>query len=110
MASARSLIQAGIGACGERRAQLADALLHRHELSFAARAVRLRQQRILDRQRRHAGGFEFFHRAHHVHRVAVAVIGIAQQRQLAGSADAMRLLGELCQSEQHDIRRAQHRE
>ena len=60
--------------------------------------------------RRDAGGLQFLHRAHHVERVAVAVIGIDQQRQLAGAVDAIRLCGELGQRQHDQVGRAQHGE
>ena len=69
-----------------------------------------RQHRVLDHQRGNAGGFQFLHRAHHVQRVAVAVVGIDHQRQLAGAVDAIGLGGEFRQRQHDQVGRAQHRE
>ena len=57
-----------------------------------------------------AGGLQFLDRAHHVERVAVAVIGIDQQRQLAGAIDAIGLVGELGEGQHDQVGRAEHRE
>ena len=57
-----------------------------------------------------AGGFQFLHRAHHVQRVAVSMIGIDHQRQLAGAVDAIGLRGEFGQRQQDQVGIAQHGE
>ncbi len=87
---------------------LADALLNRNQAFARVLAIRRRQQRVLDRDGADAGRFELFHGALDVERIAVAVVGIAHQRQIGGPADSPHLLGELRQGDQHDIGRAQH--
>ena len=57
-----------------------------------------------------AGGLQFFHRALDVERIAVTVIGVDQERQLAGAIDTVSLLREFGQRQHDDVRRAEHRE
>jgi hypothetical protein len=100
--------QLRVPAPGECGAHLADPLLERGQAGLAARAEGLGQLGILDREPGHAGHFQLFHRALHVERVAVAVVGVDHQRQVAGAADALRLGGELGEREHDQIGRAQH--
>ena len=94
---------------GKRRLHLADALCDRDQRR-ARRAVAGRQRRVLDGHAGDARGLEFFHGAFDVERVAVAVIGVDQERQLAGAVDAVGLLREFGQREHDDVGRAEHRE
>ena len=64
----------------------------------------------LDGQRGDAGGLQLLDGALDVKRIAVAVIGIDQERQRAGPADAIGLAGKLGQRQQDQIRSAQHGE
>ena len=95
MPSARPLIEGEL-ARRQRCAHLADALLQRDDgrLLFAVGAG---QDGVFDHQAGDARGLQFLHGAHDIQRVAVAVIGVDHQRQLAGAVDAVRLGGELGQ-------------
>ncbi len=108
----------GAGAPDDRQARIAPgregglhfahALVERQQPDRAARAESPGQDGVFDGERRNASGLELLHRAHDVERIAVAVVRVHQQRQLAGAADAMRLLGEFGEGDQGQVRRAQH--
>ena len=55
------------------------------------------QRRVLDGEAGHARGLELQDRAHDIQGIAVAVVGIDQERQLRGARDAQRLRRELAQ-------------
>lgn len=63
---------------------------------------------IFDGQSGYARRFEFFDGAHDVQRVAVAVVCVAQQRQVARTTDAMRLRCEFGQRKNNEVRRPEH--
>ena len=50
---------------------------------------------------------QLLHRAHHVQRIAIAVIGIHQQAQVADAHDAPHLIRKIRQRQQNKIRRRQ---
>ena len=101
--------EARVLAAGERRAHLADRLIDREQPGLG-RAVGRGQQGVLDRETDDARGFQFLHGALDVERIAVAVVGIDQQRQIAGPVDAIGLRGEFGEREQDDVGRTEHRE
>lgn len=57
-----------------------------------------------------AGGLELLDRAFHIERIAIAMIGTDDRRQLAGAVDAQHLGDEFRQWEHNDVRRAEDRE
>ncbi|MND99497.1 hypothetical protein D3C80_918830 [compost metagenome] len=67
-----------------------------------------RQQGVLDGQRGNPGTLKFGHRTHHVERVAIAVVGVGDHRQLGHPADPRRLLGEFAEADQGKVRGGQH--
>ena len=73
-----------------------------------ARAMGAGQVCIFNGECSNPGGFQFLHRAHHIQRIAVAVIGIHHQRRRPGAADAARLFGKFRQRHQNKVGRAQH--
>ena len=99
--------QSRIVARGDRSFHLADPFLDRKQARFAA-AERNRKVGILDGEARHARRLEFFDGTHHVQRVAVTVVGIAQQRKVARATDAMCLFRKFGQCENDQIRRTEH--
>ena len=101
--------QVRILAPSQRRLHLADALLYRQKLGTRG-AEAFRQQRVFDRQAGHTRRLEFLDGALDVEGVTVAVIGIDDQRQFTGAANAMRLVGKFGERQQDDVGIAQHRE
>ena len=59
----------------ERGLHLSDALLQRNQLRRGG-AEGLRQQRVLDGEARGSRGLQLLHRAAHVQRIAIAVVGV----------------------------------
>jgi hypothetical protein len=98
----------GILARRDGAAQLAEHFLERDQ-TFGLPAERGGQHRVLDGQRRDAGRLQLLDRAHDVERVAVAVIGVDHQRQVAPARDAADLLGELGQRQDDEIGRPEDR-
>jgi len=103
-------VRPAITSAGSRRAHLAGALLQRQEPGLRPLPEGLRQRGILDGQRRHTGGLQLLDRAHHVQRVAVAVVGIDHERQLTRPRDPPALVGEFRQRQHDEIRRPEHRQ
>jgi hypothetical protein len=101
--------QARVLPAGQRRAHLADALGDRDELRVVATERRW-QQRVLDGQAGDAGGLQFLDRALDAERVAIAVVGVDQERQRTGAVDAVGLGGEFTEREHADVGRGQHAE
>ena len=66
------------------------------------------QVRVFNGECGNPGSFQFLHRAHHIQRIAVAVIGIHHQWRRPGAADAARLFGEFRQRHQNKVRRTQY--
>ena len=91
----------------QRRAELADALVDADQVGGLAPELR-RQQGVFQGQRRDAGTLQLHHRAHHVERIAVAVIGIGDHRQTRHPADATGLFDEFTEGDQGKIWRSQH--
>ena len=98
----------GVAARGDGGAHLAERFVVREQAWRVGRAVRARQQRVLDHHGRRAGGIQLLHGADHALRVAVAVIGIDDERQRRDACGAMHLLGELGQRQHDDVGGAQH--
>ncbi|MNK96921.1 hypothetical protein D3C87_1172320 [compost metagenome] len=96
-----------IAAGFQRRADLADALGDRDQVGGFTAELR-RQQGIFDGQGRDASAFQFDDGAHHIQCVAVAVVGVGNDRQLGDTADAGGLLGEFAEGDQGKVRGAQH--
>ncbi|MNS69182.1 hypothetical protein D3C72_1024880 [compost metagenome] len=96
-----------IAAGFERRADLADAFGDRDQVGGFTAELR-GQQGVFDGQRSHARTFEFDDGAHDVERVAVAVVGVGNHRQLGDTADAGGLFSELAEGDQGKVGGAQH--
>ena len=96
-------------ACRQRRLHLAHTLVDRAQGRLAARSIRPRQYRVLDRHRTDAGRLQLLDGAAHVERIAVAMVGVDQQCQVAGSANAVGLSGEFGQGQDDEIGGAEHR-
>jgi hypothetical protein len=94
----------------EGRFHLADSFVDRQHPRRPHRAEGLRQVGILNRQCGDAGGLQLLDRPLHVQRVAVAMIGIDEQRQVARAVDPVGLLRELRQCKDKQIRRAEYGE
>ena len=94
---------------GERGLHLADALFEGGEPGLGG-AERRRQVGVLDAEPRHARRLELLDRALHIERIAVAVVGIDQERQSTGAVDAIGLARELAQGEHDQVGRTQHGE
>lgn len=90
----------------QRRTDLANRLEHADEVGGAATEFG-RQQGVLDGQRGNPGALQFGDGAHHVQRIAVAMIGVGQHRQLGDTADTRGLLDELAQSDEVEVRRGE---
>ncbi|MCY1172748.1 hypothetical protein D9M73_128910 [compost metagenome] len=97
------LIAAGF----QRRADLADTFGDRDQVGGFAAELR-GQQGVFDGQRGDAGPLEFDDGAHDVERVAVAVVGVGNHRQLGDTADASGLFSEFAEGDQGKVRGAQH--
>ena len=95
--------QGGVLAAGEGGFHFADAFVDGDEVAFAGVAVGQGQGGILDGEGGDAGGFEFFDGAADVEGVAVAVVGVDHQAEVAGAADAVDLLGEFGEGEDDEV-------
>ncbi|MNV64582.1 hypothetical protein D3C71_1572310 [compost metagenome] len=91
----------------QRRTDLADALLNRDQVGGLAPELG-RQQGVLDGQRSHAGALQFDDRAHDIQRVAIAVVGVSQHRQLRHATNTGGLLDELAEGDQGEVRCSQY--
>src|SRR5207244_1813894 len=81
---------------GERRLHLADTFYDADE-PWLGRAEWLGQLGVLDAEAGDARRLQLLDRALHIERIAVAVVGIDQERQVAGAIDAVGLARELAQ-------------
>ena len=91
------------------RLHLADALGDRREPRLG-RAERRRQVGVLEAEAADARRLQLLDRALGVERIAVAMVGVDHQRQVAGAVDAIGLAREFTEGEDDQVGRAQHRE
>jgi hypothetical protein len=68
------------------------------------------KQCVLDGETDDARGFQLLDRTLHVEGIAVAVVGIDQERQIGCAVDAIGLRGKFGEGEEDDVGRAEHRE
>ena len=106
-AGARHNDQVWVFPRGKRRMDFAEPGIQAEQARFA-RAMCAGQVCVFNGEGRNAGGFQFLHRAHHIQRIAVAVIGIHHQWRRPGAADATCLFGKFRQRHQNKVRRAQY--
>jgi len=92
----------GIAARGERGLELSDHLRNRHRRE-RGRTERRGLRQVFETEDGHARMLGLFDGAHHVERIAVAVIGVDEQREIAGAHDAADLVRELGQSNDRDV-------
>ena len=99
--------QVRIDARLQRCADLANALVDTDQVGGLAAKLR-RQQGVLERQGGHASTLQFDHRAHHIERVAITVVGIGDDGQARYPANARGLFDELAKGDQGEVRCSQN--
>ena len=98
--------QGGILSRRHGRPQFPEHLVRRHQI-FAVPTERRGQHGVLDGQGGDSRCLQLFDRAHDVQRIAIPVIGVHHERQIAPAGDAADLIGELRQGEDGEIRSSQ---
>jgi hypothetical protein len=88
--------------------ELAHHLLDGNQL-FLLLAETSRQRGVFYAHRRYARVLQLFHRAHHVERIAVAVVRIDDEAQVGRAHDAAHLVCELGEREHDEIGRGERR-
>ena len=101
---ARDDDEIGIAARGERRFDLADVLVHFDDRPRARKMpAALGRDLVFEMDRRNARRFELRDRAAHVHRVAVAGVGVADERNVDARRDAMRMARDQREIDEPDV-------
>ena len=101
--------QCRILAASQGRLHLADALGDRRQPRLG-RAERRRQVGVFQAESADARRFQLLDRALGVERIAIAMVGVDHQRQVAGAVDAIGLAREFTEGEDDQVGRAQHRQ